>query len=173
MKSKICAVCLGMSLIITAGMAFAKSSTAQLFLATPQGAGAAVGEAVFMDLPDGGVEIITSFYNLPSEIHGFHIHENGDCSASMHDGTMTPAQAAGGHYDPLNTGKHMDPDGGGHAGDLPWLVVDEDGKAEMTMVVMSLNVSEIKGRALMIHAGGDNYADLPEELCGVACGVVN
>jgi len=39
-----------------------------------------------------------------------------------------------------------------------------------------LKVIDIKGRSLMIHAGGDNYSDMPVSLGGggarVACGVV-
>jgi Cu-Zn family superoxide dismutase len=38
------------------------------------------------------------------------------------------------------------------------------------------DVSALKGRALMIHAGGDNYSDAPAPLGGggarLACGVV-
>jgi Cu-Zn family superoxide dismutase len=37
-------------------------------------------------------------------------------------------------------------------------------------------MSDVKGRSLMIHAGGDNYADQPAPLGGggarVACGVI-
>ena len=39
-----------------------------------------------------------------------------------------------------------------------------------------IKLSEIKGRSLMIHAGGDNYSDDPKPLGGggarVACGVI-
>jgi len=37
-------------------------------------------------------------------------------------------------------------------------------------------LEELKGHALMVHAGGDNYADQPKPLGGggarVACGVI-
>jgi superoxide dismutase, Cu-Zn family len=35
-------------------------------------------------------------------------------------------------------------------------------------------VAEVKGRSIMIHAGGDNYSDQPAPLGGgrIACGVV-
>jgi Cu-Zn family superoxide dismutase len=39
-----------------------------------------------------------------------------------------------------------------------------------------IKVSDLKGRSLMIHAGGDNYSDSPQKLGGggarVACGVI-
>ncbi|MGY3610747.1 hypothetical protein [Bradyrhizobium sp. Leo121] len=47
--------------------------------------------------------------------------------------------------------------GEGHKVDVPVLTVDASGKA--TEVVPHLNVAEIRGRAIMIHAGGDNYSD--------------
>ena len=42
--------------------------------------------------------------------------------------------------------------------------------------VAGLKVADMEGHALMIHAGGDNYADAPKPLGGggerIACGVV-
>jgi Cu-Zn family superoxide dismutase len=39
-----------------------------------------------------------------------------------------------------------------------------------------LKAADLKGRSLMIHAGGDNYSDYPAKLGGggprMACGVV-
>ena len=44
------------------------------------------------------------------------------------------------------------------------------------MTANRLKVADVKGRALMIHAGGDNYSDQPKPLGGggarVACGVI-
>ena len=38
------------------------------------------------------------------------------------------------------------------------------------------DASQLQGKALMIHAGGDNYADQPQPLGGgggrIACGVI-
>ncbi len=65
--------------------------------------------------------------------------------------------------------------GTGHAGDLPALYVAADGTATNPVLAPRLNLSELKGRSLMIHAGGDNHADRPEKLGGggarIACGV--
>jgi Cu-Zn family superoxide dismutase len=39
-----------------------------------------------------------------------------------------------------------------------------------------LKVADLKGKSLMIHAGGDNYSDTPEVLGGggarIACGAI-
>jgi Cu-Zn family superoxide dismutase len=88
-----------------------------------------------------------------------------------------PGGAAGSHLDPDHTGKHEGPSGAGHLGDLPVLDVQADGTANQTLTAPRLkNVDVLKGRALMIHAGGDNYADAPAQLGGgggrFACGVI-
>jgi Cu-Zn family superoxide dismutase len=84
--------------------------------------------------------------------------------------------AAGGHYDPANTGKHLGPYGEGHKGDMPVLTVDASGNATKAVTVPHLTMADVKGRSIMIHAGGDNYSDQPAPLGGggarIACGVV-
>ena len=89
---------------------------------------------------------------------------------------MTAAAAAGGHYDPEETGHHGTPWGDGHLGDLPALYVDDDGMATLPVLAPRPDMDDLKGRALMIHAGGDNYSDQPKPLGGggarVACGVI-
>lgn len=100
-------------------------------------------------------------------VHGFHVHENGSCKASEKDGVKGAALAAGGHFDPQKTGKHIRPYADGHLGDLPAVYVTADGMATYPVMVPRLkSISEIKGHALMIHAGGNNHSDLPKPFGG-------
>jgi Cu-Zn family superoxide dismutase len=90
---------------------------------------------------------------------------------------MIAAAAAGGHFDPTDTGVHKGPYEDGHLGDLPALHVNADGIADVPVFAPRLErLDQIKGQALMIHAQGDNYSDQPEPLGGggsrVACGVI-
>lgn len=89
---------------------------------------------------------------------------------------MVPGLAAGGHYDPKNTGKHGTPWGDGHLGDLPVLFVDADGRANQPVLAPRLTLKRMRGHSLMMHAGGDNHHDHPMSLGGggarMACGVV-
>lgn len=123
-----------------------------------------------------GVVFTPSLEGLPAGEHGFHLHENPSCAAKEKDGKMTAALAAGGHYDPKTTKKHEGPEGTGHFGDLPKLIVGADGKANTPVLAQRLKMDDLKGRALVIHAGGDNYSDDPEPLGGgkarIACGVI-
>ncbi|AJI52366.1 superoxide dismutase family protein [Francisella philomiragia] len=118
-----------------------------------------------------GMLITPYLYNLPaSSVHGMHIHINPSCD----DGGM----AAGGHWDPDNTGKHLGPyKDDGHKGDLPELVVNADGTATEPVVAPRLDsLEELEGHSLMIHEGGDNYSDTPKPLGGggtrMWCGVI-
>lgn len=140
------------------------------------GIGAAIGEVTVHETAYGLV-FTPQLHGLSSGIHGFHIHENPSCATKEKDGTKVAALAAGGHYDPTKSGVHGTPWGDGHLGDLPALLVDADGKATQPVLAPRLKtLAEIKGRALMVHAGGDNHADDPAPLGGggarAACGVI-
>jgi Cu-Zn family superoxide dismutase len=123
-----------------------------------------------------GLVFTPALTGLPAGLHGFHVHENASCDAKEKDGKKTPALAAGGHLDPLKSGRHGTPWGDGHLGDLPPLFVGADGKSTQAVLGPRLKLADLTGRSLMIHAGGDNHADHPAMLGGggarVACGVM-
>lgn len=157
-------------------LAMAAQVSAPMALATPTGSGAAVGTVTLADSPTGAV-ISLDLHGLPPGQHGFHVHQNPDCGPGPVNGQVAPAGAAGGHFDPAHTGMHMGPMGAGHMGDLPYLTVAADGTDHETLTAPHwTDVSGLKGHALVIHAGGDNYADQPKPLGGggarIACGVI-
>jgi Cu-Zn family superoxide dismutase len=167
---------LSLALAGGAGVASAAQVKAKLFLATADGKGAEVGSVRFRDAK-GGAQIRADLHGLPPGQHGFHVHDKGSCDPAMKDGKATPAGAAGGHMDPAMSGKHEGPSGMGHLGDLPFLTVAADGSDKETLTAPRItSVKELKGRAVMIHAGGDNYSDQPAPLGGggarLACGVL-
>ncbi len=127
----------------------------------------------------GTVEISSSKYGLlftphlkglTPGLHGFHIHEADSCQNN--------GMAAGGHFDPYKTGKHLGPfNDKGHLGDLPILVVDANGEATTPVLAPRLkHIEDIRHRSLMIHEGGDNYSDEPAKLGGgggrMICGLI-
>ncbi|MGA9110035.1 MAG: superoxide dismutase [Cu-Zn] SodC [Smithella sp.] len=158
-----------------AGYALADEMVIKVHLVSDQGIGKSIGTITATDSKYGLI-LTPQLSDLPPGIHGFHVHQNPDCNHAMKDGKHVPALAAGGHYDPLKTGKHEGPYGKGHLGDLPALYAGADGKATLPVAAPRLKVSDLKGRSLMIHAGGDNYSDSPEVLGGggarIACGVI-
>ena len=122
-----------------------------------------------------GLVLTPQLRGLPPGLHGFHLHENPSCAPTDKDGKPVAALAAGGHWDPDKTGKHDSPWGDGHRGDLPPLYVDAEGSAIQPVLAPRLKAADLSGRALMVHAGGDNHADHPAPLGGggarIACGV--
>jgi Cu-Zn family superoxide dismutase len=108
--------------------------------------------------------------------HGFHVHEKPECGPGVKDGKPGAALSAGAHLDPSHAGHHDTPWGDGHLGDLPALFADADGKASDPVLAPRLKLADVRGRSLMVHAGGDNYSDQPAPLGGggarVACGVI-
>lgn len=168
---------LGLLTLVYSAPASAASLSVTMHAISADGVGDAIGTVTIVDFPPYGAVFVPNLTGLPAGEHGFHIHENPDCGPGERNGQKVAGLAAGGHWDPQNTGRHEGPLGAGHLGDLPRLYVAEDGSARLPVVAPRIgDVTILRGRALMIHAGGDNYADHPEPLGGgggrIACGVI-
>ncbi len=173
MRQKILVVAVFLG-VLAALPAFGAELVVPMNLVNEQGVGQSIGTVTISEGP-GGLIFTPKLTGLTPGGHGFHVHQNPDCAIAMKDGKQVPGLAAGGHYDPAGTAKHLGPQGAGHLGDLPALIVGADGKTTTAVVAPRLKMSDLKGRSLMIHAGGDNYSDQPAPLGGggarVACGV--
>lgn len=125
-----------------------------------------------------GLVFTPELKGLTAGVHGFHIHENPSCDAKEKDGKLTAGLAAGGHWNPNGAKAHGFPwSDEAHLGDLPALYVDAEGHATHPVLAPRLkSLADIKGRSIMIHAGGDNHSDEPKPLGGggarMACGVI-
>ena len=163
------------AMMLCAAAVGAETITVPMMTVTADGIGTGVGTITVTDTPYGAL-FTPAMKGLPSGLHGFHVHEKGDCGAAMKDGKMVPGLAAGGHFDPAGTGRHEGPYGNGHLGDLPPLYVDDAGRATLPVLAPRLKVADLRYRSVMIHAGGDNYSDQPAPLGGggarIVCGVV-
>ena len=94
--------------------------------------------------------------------HGLHIHAN-DVSTNGDGCVADPAQpsntwfvSADGHWKHVATELH-----GHHAGDLPSVFVNGDGTASLEYEIDKLTPEEVIGRAVVLHAGPDNFANVP------------
>ena len=131
----------------------------------------AFAEATFEQVGDK-VRVIVFAQNLPPAREvGFHIHEAGDCSSG--DG-----MSAKGHFNPYGK-PHGDPKSAErHAGDLPALKVEKNGRARLDVTVDGISIGKgagnIVGRGLIIHADPDDYKTQPTGNAGarIACGVI-
>ncbi|MBC3212236.1 superoxide dismutase family protein [Serratia fonticola] len=163
--------------LMACGVAQAATVDVEMNLVTGQGIGQDIGKITISETPYG-LLFTPQLKALPAGVHGFHVHEKGSCEPGMKEGKAVAALAAGGHFDPEKTGKHLGPyDANGHLGDLPAIYVTADGVADTQVLAPRLKkISEIEGKALMVHAGGDNHSDQPKPLGGggdrFACGVI-
>jgi Cu-Zn family superoxide dismutase len=164
-----------MALGLTPLSVAAAEVTVTLQRAEAGGPAAAIGQVTISESPYGLV-FRPQLEGLSPGLHGFHVHANGSCAPSAKDGQPVPAGGAGGHLDPAGTQRHGEPWGDGHLGDLPALAVGADGRAVNPVLAPRLKLADVRGKALMVHAGGDNHADQPAALGGggarVACGVI-
>jgi superoxide dismutase, Cu-Zn family len=161
--------------VSAASIAYAASTTVTINAIDANGVGKKIGTIELSDTNEG-LRITPQLTELPPGDHGFHVHVNPNCGpANGPNGQPAAGMAAGGHYDPANTGKHLGPQGEGHKGDMPVLTVEASGKATKAVTAPHLTLADVKGRSIMIHAGGDNYSDQPASLGGggarIACGV--
>jgi Cu-Zn family superoxide dismutase len=171
---------------VTVALAVAPASAAEdvvvdMQLISPQGIGKSIGKIKLSDTANGFLALKFAMASeIPPGGHGFHVHENPSCEPGEKNGVAVAGLAAGGHYDPAQTGKHMGPSGEGHLGDLPILFVgvNELGTDSImhTLVAPRLKLADVRGRSLVIHAGSDNFRDEPKPLGGggdrIACGVI-
>jgi Cu-Zn family superoxide dismutase len=107
----------------------------------------------------------------PGMEHGFHVHEVGDCSSG--DG-----MSAKGHFNPYGRPHAHFSTPERHAGDMPSLKADANGRAELTIELDVLSVAagptSVVGRGLIVHAQPDDYRTQPTGNAGarLACGVI-
>lgn len=166
-----------LSLVAAGALQAAETVTVDMARATESGAGPSLG-TISISESRYGLVFTPKLAGLEPGIHGFHVHMTANCNAVEVNGKLTPAGAAGGHWDPGKTGRHGFPwEDDAHRGDLPALYVAADGTASQPVLAPRLKkLQDLHNRALMVHAGADNHADHPLPLGGggarFACGVI-
>jgi Cu-Zn family superoxide dismutase len=137
---------------------------------TPTQGNTARGLVMFHEM-DGHLMVHARLTGLkPGAEQGFHVHETGSCAS-------TDGSSAGGHFNPGNQ-PHGPQTAAHHAGDLPALKADADGRVDQKMMLMGPTVKDgpasLVGRSVVVHAQADDYSTQPTGDSGarVACGVI-
>ena len=120
-----------------------------------------------------GIHVTGTISGLsPSSAHGFHIHENGDCSAP-------DATSAGGHFAPEHQPHGNPASPPHHAGDMPNIDADSKGVAKVDVMVKGITLDAgphgALDRAIVVHRKADDYQSQPSGDSGprIACGVIS
>jgi len=135
--------------------------------------GSLVSGKLMLMAMDDGVHITGDVGGLdPNSVHGFHIHETGDCSAA-------DASSAGGHFNPTGSAHGRAESMPHHAGDIDNIVANASGVAHVDAHVMGVSLgtgagNDIAHRALVVHAAPDDYHSQPSGNSGarIGCGVI-
>jgi Cu-Zn family superoxide dismutase len=151
------------AIVSSTGTAGAHERWAKASLRTADGT--RVGTVAFADERHGDeTEVTVELRNAEAveAFHGLHIHANDDpangsgCTADPAQASTTRFVSSDGHWKHDPTELH-----GHHAGDLPSVFVNADGTATMRFEVDKLRPSEVIGRAVVMHAGPDNFGNVP------------
>ncbi len=136
----------------------------------PTSGSQAVGMVHFQQMADGSVEVKVDLKNVPPGVHGFHVHDKGDCGDN--------GNAAGGHFNPMSM-PHGAPDAvSHHAGDFGNVTADASGTVSATFTTHSVTVTagdkSVVGHAVILHGNPDDLTSQPSGNAGprIACGVV-
>ena len=136
----------------------------------PSEGNSAKGTVHFQDMSDGSVEVVVDLTSVPPGVHGFHVHDKGDCG---NNGTN-----AGPHFNPMNLA-HGAPDAQSHhAGDFGNVTAEANGEVHTRFMTHSITVKEgtisVVGRAVVLHGNPDDLMSQPAGNAGprIACGIV-
>lgn len=125
--------------------------------------GKKVGRVIFRNV--GSVTRVVAVFrenaNVGAGFHGFHIHANNLADAGS--GCVADASA-----DPatwfVSADGHLADEGethGSHVGDMPSVFTLAGGKARVAFQIDKVPVSRLIGSAVVLHAGPDNFGNVP------------
>jgi Cu-Zn family superoxide dismutase len=121
-----------------------------------------------------GVKMDVNLSGLPSGEHAIHIHDKASCKAP-------DFKSAGDHLNPDDKEHGLLHPKGAHAGDLPNLIVEDDGKAKAELTAAQVTLKEGKtsllpkeGTSIVIHERKDDGMSQPAGDAGdrIACGEI-
>lgn len=163
-------VLLSIALLFVVSCASMSPGPTAMATLSPTSGSSAMGTVRLTQLGDGSVRVNVDLTGVPTGVHGFHIHEKGDCGDN--------GNAAGGHYNPTGTPHGAPAADAHHAGDFGNVTTDDSGRVRHEFTTRSITVeagpTSAVGHAIILHANPDDLVTQPTGNAGarIACGVV-
>lgn len=136
--------------VLVSGAVIAQPS--QLRVDIVNAKGNEIGNVRMTETRFGTVDVEARLRGLQPGFHGFHVHAVGRCQGP-------DFKSAQGHI-----GEAEGQDHGEHTGDLSSLLVKRNGTATVRVTTDRFKLDDLSaddGSAVMIHAGPDNFANIP------------
>ncbi len=163
MKYLICALIF----LVACGYSLGPSGAATAWAELNNAQNVSAGAGIFVEAP-GGLLLKLNVSNLPPGVHALHIHEVGKCEPP-------DFKSAGAHFNPEGKKHGLKNPEGSHLGDLPNIVVGENGSVQVEILIKDKSfLNNPGGTALVIHEKADDEITDPAGNSGarIACGVI-
>lgn len=142
----------------------------------PNGTVGPMGTITIEETPNG-LKFTPNLKGISQGERGLHIHQQPSCDVLIINGAVVPGGKAGGSFNPQRPDKQQEiternnPDAA-----LPSLTFDSSNESHSPVYARHLKLKDLINHSLVIHAGVDNFSDVPLELAGpgtrLGCGVV-